>query len=458
MAELYAQALEHAGYKVTRNLGLAPPDRVPAFEGGQVDLVPEYVGSGLGFYDKTKVTGDGAANRTALQAVYDSKNHLATVLAIAPGQDTNAAVVRKDTADTLKLTKMSDLAAVQDQLKWGLPPDCDKNPLCKDALVSYGITYPPKQRQALAACDAPIAQALQNKAIDFAWLCSTQPAIATFGFVTLDDDKKTQPAENPPRSSATTTGEGRPDSVRGDPRRGLGQDDDRRADEARRQGRRRQRGPRRCRQAGRPTRVCSSNRWRTPATHEARPATGGLRGTARSVANGGSIRPWPPQGPTTRGSAEDTSFARGLRVLLTMPTAEIRADELSVLLDTPSSTIYRYLRTLGEFGFVERSGAGYRLGPRLVIGRVTNVSSEELIRLADPILRSLASETGETAVISRRIGLSAVCLHAVPSPQPLRVNLDPGQARRSMTVPSRGSSSPTPRPSSSTPRPRPARR
>ena len=76
MAELYAQALEHAGYKVTRNLGLgARPDRVPAFEGGQVDLVPEYVGSGLGFYDKTKVTGDGEANGAALQAVLDRKGN-----------------------------------------------------------------------------------------------------------------------------------------------------------------------------------------------------------------------------------------------------------------------------------------------------------------------------------------------------------------------------------------------
>jgi glycine betaine/choline ABC-type transport system substrate-binding protein len=68
--------------------------------------------------------------------------------------------------------------------------------LCKDALVSYGITYPPKQRESLAACDAPIAQALQSKGIDFAWLCSTQPAIAQFGFVLLADDKQTQPAEN----------------------------------------------------------------------------------------------------------------------------------------------------------------------------------------------------------------------------------------------------------------------
>ena len=32
-------------------------------DAGEVDLVPEYVGSGLGFYDKTKITGDGEANR-----------------------------------------------------------------------------------------------------------------------------------------------------------------------------------------------------------------------------------------------------------------------------------------------------------------------------------------------------------------------------------------------------------
>jgi len=91
---------------------------------------------------------------------------------------------------------MSDLAAVQDQLKWGLPSDCDTNPLCSGALKDYGINYPPKQRTALGACDVPMAEALNGKAIDLAELCSTQPAIAQFGFVSLADDKKTQPAEN----------------------------------------------------------------------------------------------------------------------------------------------------------------------------------------------------------------------------------------------------------------------
>jgi DNA-binding IclR family transcriptional regulator len=123
---------------------------------------------------------------------------------------------------------------------------------------------------------------------------------------------------------------------------------------------------------------------------------------------------------------EDTSFARGLRVLLTIADrGEVRADELGVLLETPVSTIYRYLRTLTEFGFIDRHGAGYRLGPRLIIGNGPNVTAEDLIRTADPVLRLLAEETGETAIIVRRLGLAAVCLHEVPSSQALRVTIGP---------------------------------
>ena len=195
VAEMYAQVLEADGYTVTRNLGIGAREvRQPALESGQIDLSPEYVGSGLGYYDKAAPTGDGPTNRQALAQVLADKG--ITVFAISPGEDTNAAVVRKDTADQYSLKTMSDLAAVQDELKWGLPPECDVNPLCKGALEAYGITYPPKQREALAACDAPIAEALNSKGIDFGWLCSTQPAIQQFGFVALEDDKNTQPAEN----------------------------------------------------------------------------------------------------------------------------------------------------------------------------------------------------------------------------------------------------------------------
>ncbi len=195
MGEIYAQALEHAGYKVERKFGLGSrQERIPTMDAGQIDLVAEYVGSGLGFYDKTKITGDGQANADALQAAVKSKG--LTVLGITPGQDQNAFAVRAETATSMTLAKMSDLAAHQADIKWGLPSDCDTNALCKGALVEYGITYPPAKRTALDACSVPMAQALQGKAIDLAEFCSTQPAIAQFGFVLLVDDKKTQPAEN----------------------------------------------------------------------------------------------------------------------------------------------------------------------------------------------------------------------------------------------------------------------
>lgn len=126
-------------------------------------------------------------------------------------------------------------------------------------------------------------------------------------------------------------------------------------------------------------------------------------------------------------AAEDTSFARGLRLLLTIADrGEVRADELGAMLDIPVSTVYRYLRTLADFGFVDRHGASFRLGPKLRIGTGANVSAERLIALADPALRMLVAETGETAVVVRRIGLASVCLHQIESDEALRVTLEPG--------------------------------
>ncbi|HEX8941039.1 MAG TPA: ABC transporter substrate-binding protein [Candidatus Limnocylindrales bacterium] len=196
MAEIYAQALEAKGYTIDRTgIGLgARKVTAPALESGQIELKPEYIGSGLAYYKGTP-TGDPAKNKADLQAVLTGKGGGITVLDYTPAVDTNAFVVRKDTADQYHLAKMSDLAAVQDQLKWGLATDCPTNPLCAGALKdAYGLQ--PKNVTPLAACDTPMAQALANRTIDVAELCSTQPDIVVNGFVVLDDDKHTQPADN----------------------------------------------------------------------------------------------------------------------------------------------------------------------------------------------------------------------------------------------------------------------
>ena len=136
------------------------------------------------------------ANLTALQTILNGKGGGITVLNYTPAQDQNAFVVRKETADQLTLTKMSDVAAVQDQLKLGLATDCPTNPLCGQALKdAYGIDT--SKRDAPRRRATPRwPQALVAKTIDLGELCSTQPDILVNGFVLLQDDKQTQPADN----------------------------------------------------------------------------------------------------------------------------------------------------------------------------------------------------------------------------------------------------------------------
>lgn len=197
MAEIYGQALEANGYKVDRTgIGIgARKVSAPALESGQFDLKPEYIGSGLAFYEPGKQTGDPAANAKELQTVLNGKGGGITVLNYSPAADQNAFVVRKETADQFHLAKMSDLTPVASQLKFGVATDCQTNPVCGAALKSaYGIDV--SNATKLAACDTPMAQALKGKTIDVGELCSTQPDIAVNGWVLLQDDKQTQPADN----------------------------------------------------------------------------------------------------------------------------------------------------------------------------------------------------------------------------------------------------------------------
>ncbi len=199
MAEIYAQALEANGYTIDRaGIGLgARPVVAPALESGQIELQPEYIGSRVGYWGGES-TGDSATNFQRLNELAAPKG--LTALNYTPAIDTNAFVVRQETADELSLTTLSDAAAVQDQLNWGLAEDCPTNALCGapgGALEQYGITADTVAASTLLpACDTPMAEALRLGTIDVAELCSTQPDIIVNGWVILEDDLHTQPADN----------------------------------------------------------------------------------------------------------------------------------------------------------------------------------------------------------------------------------------------------------------------
>jgi osmoprotectant transport system substrate-binding protein len=195
VAEMYAQALEAKGYTVERKLVLGARKLTnDALKNGQLNLMPEYIGSEAREL-KAEATGDPEVTAANLKKALEPLG--LTLLDVAPGQDQNGFVVRQETATKYNLKTLTDLAAVTDKLKWGLPPECKTSPSCHQALLdSYGIDTDKLEVVPLAPCSAPMAEALNSSNVDVAELCTTQPAIQQFNFVLLDDDKRSQPADN----------------------------------------------------------------------------------------------------------------------------------------------------------------------------------------------------------------------------------------------------------------------
>jgi osmoprotectant transport system substrate-binding protein len=198
LAEIYAQALEAQGYTVTRQDFASRKLALPAFDSGDVNLLPEYIGS-LVKELKGEATGDTDETLANLAAVLEPKDQ--TVLDVAPAQDGNGFVVRQETADKFSLVTMSDLAEVADQLTWGLPSECSANASCGPGLKEvYGIDISKLKVENLTACSGEMATALnegdEESGIGVAELCTTQADIGRFNFVLLEDDKKLVPAEN----------------------------------------------------------------------------------------------------------------------------------------------------------------------------------------------------------------------------------------------------------------------
>lgn len=122
-----------------------------------------------------------------------------------------------------------------------------------------------------------------------------------------------------------------------------------------------------------------------------------------------------------------SSFERGLGVLIAICDRDpVRVEDLVTQLGLPASTVYRYLRPLRDLDLVTESDGYYRVGDRLA-GNGRAVSNETLALLARPILAELARDTGETALVTIRVGNHALCLAQVQSPHPVRMAFEIGQ-------------------------------
>jgi DNA-binding IclR family transcriptional regulator len=107
----------------------------------------------------------------------------------------------------------------------------------------------------------------------------------------------------------------------------------------------------------------------------------------------------------------------------------LTAREMAQATAIPLPSVYRYVALLRDEGLLSGDERGsYHLSPRLIaVGRAAE-AAETLIDFADPVMRRLSAETGETVILVRLIAQSAVCVHRIESRQSLRTSYEPGQS------------------------------
>jgi len=196
LAEIYAQALEAKGAKVSRKLNIGAREvYYKALTDGEIQLLPEYTNSLLSFILKAKGQTPTAKNVeeqvTALKAALPAT---LTVLTPSTAEDKDVIVCNKQTADKYNLKSLSDLAPAGGNITLGAAPEfAQRSPFGIPGLkTTYGITFKAFKPLEIGQ---PVIDALKSNAIQCGNLFSTDPAITANEFVTLEDDKVIVPNE-----------------------------------------------------------------------------------------------------------------------------------------------------------------------------------------------------------------------------------------------------------------------
>jgi osmoprotectant transport system substrate-binding protein len=180
IAEIYAQALENAGFTVEREFSIGQRDAyLPALESGEVDLFPEYTGNLLQFYDpETTATTSDDVYAALQEALPDGL----TVLDQSSATDQDSYNVTAAFAAEQNLSSLADLANVSVPLTLGGAPELEERPYGPQGLLEkYGVTV------GFNATGDTTVEDLLAGTINIANVYSADPRIQTDDLVTLAD-------------------------------------------------------------------------------------------------------------------------------------------------------------------------------------------------------------------------------------------------------------------------------
>ena len=195
LGEVYAQALEAAGYKVSKSLDLGDEKTAQkALKQGEIDGYPEYTGTAL--LSLCSVPTDQIPKDPA-QAFEETKSCFAedrlTAFPPTPFTSSNEVGVTQETADRLGLRQISDLAEHDQDLTLYGSPECRERTDCLLGLQqTYGLDF-----KKFTPVDIALRHEVLKRGDDIVSIVfTTDPQNKRENLVLLEDDRSMFPPNN----------------------------------------------------------------------------------------------------------------------------------------------------------------------------------------------------------------------------------------------------------------------
>ncbi len=196
IAEVYAEVLRVNGFSVDTKLNIGSREAyVPALRKCAISVIPEYTGNLLQYLDKNATATSAADVNSALGKALGSDLAIGTP---APGEDSDAVVVTRATAQRWNLSTIADLAAHSAEVKFGAPAEFQERAGGLPGLKkNYDLDIAASNFVPIADGGGPATvRALVEGQVTAANIFTTSPAIPQNDLVVLSDPKHNFAAQN----------------------------------------------------------------------------------------------------------------------------------------------------------------------------------------------------------------------------------------------------------------------
>lgn len=186
IAEIYVQALEAKGVKVSKKLNIGAREAyIPALKGGEIDLLPEYTGNLLSYFDKTATATGSGDVIDALKAKVPAGLE---ILNAAKAEDKDSLNVTAAFASKNNVKTIADLKGIANVSLAGNPEFKERAYGIPGLEKVYGVTGLKFVPISDGGGAATLKALLDNK-VQVADIYSTTPSILENKLVTLTDPK-----------------------------------------------------------------------------------------------------------------------------------------------------------------------------------------------------------------------------------------------------------------------------